>query len=317
MRPLTVSSLFALALAPLACGGPTPGPTASYTAEQLNAITGPIIDVDGPTPPATPLPVSPDEGGGAAEPPAPQPAGIRFIHASPDRGLASVSAFLDDSAVAAVQGIAYKSVAGYVEVTPGDHAVVLRRANAPAGAAPALSVRTDTLDPGARSTAIVYGLTTGTSRLALAAGVDLLGLPEEGKARVRFFHALVGVGAVDVCRPGAPARPAAANQPATPATPASAVFANVAYGAFGAVQGGAYADLPSGAPLVLQLRAQNARPCTGLVRGTVTITPPGASVVTAVAVGRVVGAPAVPRELLVCVDAPVSGAPSCRAVAMR
>jgi len=317
MRPLTPPSLLALALAPLACGGPTPGPTASYTAEQLNAITGPIIDVDGPTPPATPGPVSPDEGGGAAEPPPPQPSGLRLIHASPDRALASVSAFLDDSAVAAVQGLAYKAVAGYVEVTPGDHAVVLRRPNAPAGSAPALSVRTDTLDPGARSTAIVYGLAAGTSRLALATGVDLLGLPEEGKARVRFFHALVGLGAVDVCHPGTPARPAAANQPAQAATPASVVFANVAYGAFGVVQGGAYADLPSGAPVLLQLRAQNARPCTGLVRGAVTVTLPGASVVTAVAVGRVVGAPTVARELLVCVDAPVSGAPSCRAVAVR
>jgi hypothetical protein len=53
------------------------------------------------------------------------------------------------------------------------------------------------------------------------------------------------------------------------------------------------------------------------VRGTVTVTPPSASVVTTVAVGRVVGAPAVPRELLVCLDAPVSGAPSCAAVAIR
>jgi hypothetical protein len=318
MRSLTLAPLLALVLAPLGCGSPTPGPTASYSAEQLNAITGRIVDEDGPTPAATAAPMPSSDGGGEAEPPPPpQPAGLRVIHASPDRTLASVSAFLDDSAVAAVQGLAYKGVAGYVELTPGDHAVVLRRANAAAGAPPALSVRTDTLDPGERSTAIVYGVTVGTARLALAAGTDLLGLPEEGKARVRFFHALVGLGAVDLCLPGTAARPAAPNQPAVAATPASTLFANVAYGAFGSAQGGAYVDLPSGSPVVLQVRAQNARPCTGPVRGTVTVTPPSASVVTTVAVGRVVGAPAVPRELLVCLDAPVSGAPSCAAVAIR
>ncbi len=219
MRTLTLSPLVALALAPLACGGATPSARRRRTRPSSSTRSPGRSSTSTarrrPRPPA-PCRRTRGRGGRAA---AAAARGIRFIHASPDRGLASVSAFLDDSAVAAVQGLAYKAVAGYLEVTPGDHAVVLRRANAPAGAAPALSVRTDTLDPGARSTAIVYGLATGTPRLALAAGVDLLGLPEEGKARVRFFHALVGLGAVDVCRP--PRRPPAPPRPTSPRRPRS------------------------------------------------------------------------------------------------
>ena len=320
MRTLPPFAPTALALATLACGAAAPAPTASYSTEQLNAVAGRIADEEqgassgAVTPPAGPID---GPGGEPAEPPPPQPAGLRVIHASPDRTLASVSAFLDDSAVAAVQGLAYKNIAGYLELTPGAHGLVLRRPNAPAAAAPALSLRTDDLDAGGRYTAIVHGLAAGSPRIAVAVGTDSLTPPEEGKARVRFFHALAGLGAVDVCLPGRPARPAAPNQPAQAAVPASAVFANVAYGAFGSVQGGAYADVPAGAPVTLQVRAQNARPCAGLLRGTVTFTPPTASVLTAVAVGRAVGAPPVARELLVCTDGPVSGAPSCRATAIR
>lgn len=317
MRIQPLLPLLPLALA-AGCGGATPAPAPAYTAEQLNAIAGRLYDEDSnASAGAVPAPAPDDGGGGEAAPPPPQPAGIRVIHASPDRALGSVSAFLDDSAVAAVQGLAYKGIAGYLEVTPGAHGLALRRASAPAAAPPALSLRTDELDAAARYTAVVYGLAAGTPRLAVAVGTDMLGLPEEGKARVRFFHALVGVGAVDLCLAGRPARAAAPNQPAQAAVPASPVFANVVYGAFGAAQGGQYTDVAAGAPVTLQVRAQNARACTGALRGTVTLTPASASVVTAVAVGRAVGAPPVARELLVCADAPVSGAPSCAAVPIR
>jgi len=313
MHPLSGLSLLALVCG--ACGPFVPPPTAPYSADRLNAVTGRIVD-DEPATSGSAAPSGPSGEAGEAAPP-PAPAGLRVIHAAPDRALASVSAFVDDSAVAAVQGLAFKAVAGHLELTPGEHPLVLRRAADAATAAPALAIRTPALAAGTRYTAIVHGLATGTPRLAVAASADSPAEPEAGKARVRFFHALAGLGAVDLCLPARPARPAAANQPAAAAVPAAPVFANVAYGAFGSVQGSEFTEVVAGAPVALTIRAQNARPCTGAVRGTVTVTPASGAVLTAVAVGRVVGAPAVARELLVCTDAPLDGAPSCPATPIR
>jgi hypothetical protein len=237
------------------------------------------------------------------------------IHASPDRAAASVSVFLDDSTVAAVQAVRFKAIAGYLEVPSGEHRVSVRAARAPVGATPLVASPTPSLDPGARYTAIVHGLASTAPRLAIAVSTDTLMQPDAGKARVRFFHALVGLGAVDVCTVAQPARAAVAaapNRPAQPAraaVPAASVFTNVAYGAFGD-----YTEVLAGAPVTLQVRAQGAQPCAGAVRGTVTLTPADRAVVTAVAVGR---APAVARQLLVCGDAPVSGPPSCAALPIR
>jgi hypothetical protein len=314
MRPFPLSALTTLTLTSLACGGAATAPTSVYTAEQLNAVATHVPEEDGP--PSEPRAASSPSNDGSDVPP-PQPAGLRVLHASSDRSLASLSAFLDDSAVAAVEGLTYKSLAGYLELPPGPHGLLLRRANTPTNAPPVLSFRTDALDAAGRYTAVVHGLAAGTPRLAVTVSADFLAPPEEGKARLRFFHALVGLGAIDLCLPGTPARRATANQPAQPAVAPSPVFANVPYGAFGTAQGGTYTDVTAGAALTLQLRAQNARPCTGAVRGTVTFTPPSATILTAVVVGRVVGAPPVPRELLLCTDGPVSGAPSCQATPIR
>ncbi len=287
-----------LAVLPLvACGSSAPTFPVAYSAEQLNAASQrPLARDSFGGPPAreeaAPAPIE--------EPPAPPPApaALRVIHASPDRAAASVSVYLDGSEVAAMQGVAYRAIVGAVQVAPGAHPVSVRSTNA-AGTV-LLTAETPALTEGGRFTAIVHGLGAGAPRLALAASQDSTEAPDAGKARVRFFHALVGLGAVDVCTV------------ATPGHPAAAVFANVAFGAFGA-----YADVPAGAPIALQVRAQNARPCTGLVRGTARVTPADRGIVTAVAIGRVVGAPAAPRQLLVCDDARTDGAPSCATVAVQ
>ncbi len=104
------------------------------------------------------------------------------------------------------------------------------------------------------------------------------------------------------------------------AVPAAPVLQNVAYGAFASAehdgQQSHYVHVPAGAALTLQVRAHAARPCAGLLRGTVTLTPADQSVVTAVAVGRVT-APLAPRALLLCSDGTYEGAPSCTPVAIR
>jgi Domain of unknown function (DUF4397) len=306
-----------------ACGSAAPTFPAYYTADQLNAATLASLPHDSLGAPAhsdAPPPPSGEEG---TPTPEPSPAGLRVIHASPDRGAASVSVFVDGSEVAAVQSLAYRGIAGAVRLTPSTHPVIVR--SAAAGAATLLTVETPALSEGQRYTAIVHGLAAATPRLALAVSQDSETQPDAGKARVRFFHALAGLGTVDVCTAPVAARPAVAAaagrpaQAAVAASPAAAVFANVAYGAFSSAGESheAYVEVPSGAAITLQVRAQNARPCTGPVRGTVRVTPADRAVVTAVAVGRVVGTPAAPRQLLVCTDAPTDGAPTCTPVAIQ
>ncbi len=318
--PVLRVSIAALALS--ACGGSAPTFPAYYTADQLNAGAMRALPDDGfGAPPRTEEPVV--TGGETPPPPEPSPAGLRVIHASPDRAAASVSVFVDGSEVAAVQGIAYRSIAGAVRLTPQTHPMVVRAATG--NAAPFITADTPALAEAQRYTAVVHGLTAGAPRITATFSQDSEAQPDAGKARVRFFHALVGLGAVDVCtapvaaRPAQPAAAGRAAQPAVTAQPAAPVFANVAYGAFATASGSqdAYAEVPSGSQLTLQVRAQNARPCAGLVRGTVRVTPADRAVLTTVAIGRVVGAPAAPRQLLVCTDAPTDGAPSCTPVTIQ
>ncbi len=306
MRPApwtTVLRLTAALLPIAACGGSARPLQPVYSTEQLNAAAQRSLPDDD-LPARASSDASPAPTPEPAPAPEPEPAGLRVIHASPDRAAASVALFLDGSEVPAADGVAYRAITGAVRLTPGDHAYSLRGATG--ARAVLLSGQTGELTSGT-STAIVHGLATGPVRLAVAVSHDSPTQPDAGKASVRFFHALVGLGAVDVCTVAAPSRPT------------QAVFANVAYGAFASVgeNHDAYANVPSGAPLALQIRAQNARPCTGPVRGTVRLTPTDRSVVTAVAIGRVAGAPPAPRQLLVCTDAPVDGAPTCTPVAIQ
>ncbi len=292
-----------------------------YTAEELNGAARPGLpeqDPDSPTPVARPT-----YGQGGDSPAAPPPpASVRVIHASPDRAAASVDLYADDLATPIATAVAYRSIVGAVSVPPGEHTLHVRPAGAAATTPAALSATTPALEGAQRYTAIAHGLVGGAAphALAIAADADALAAPDAGTAHVRFFHAIVGLGAVDVCRPATPARPAAAGQPARPATPAAPVLVNVAYGAFASAdrdgQPSHYVPVPAGAPLTLQVRARAARPCAGLLRGTVTLTPADRSVVTAVAVGRVT-APLAPRALLLCSDGTYEGAPGCTPVAIR
>lgn len=312
-RVTGIGGVSAAALVAVTGCGETPIPQARYTPEQLNSSAVPNLADDGvqSAPRVEELPPP-------APPPAPPaPARVRVIHASPDRAAASVDVYLGDVATPAVSALAYKAIAGAVDAPAGAaHRVSLQRAGVAASAARVASAQTPEVESGAQYTAVAFGLATGAPALGVAVGRDETAEPEAGQARARFFHALVGLGAVDLCTAATPAVAARAGQAARPAQPPRAVFENVAFGTFSS----GYAAVPAGAPVALQVRLRasaSARACAGLVRGAVTLTPGDRAVVTAVAVGRAVGAPAVSRELLVCPDRVAEGAPTCATVAIR
>lgn len=318
-RPMVKGALvttWAVAMAAMGCSE-TPLPELRYTPEQLNAAStgsSPELDSYGPSAAATPAPyVAPP-----AEPTTPPPAvaSVRVIHASPDRAAASVDVYLDDIGTAGVSALAYKSISPALATPTGEHRVSLQRAGVASATPRVVSAQTPPLEGDAQYTAIAHGLTAGTPRLAVTVGRDDLTVPPAGTTRARFFHAITGLGAVDLCTAAIAARPAANGVAAAPARPATAVFENVAYGAFSS----AYANVPAAGVVTLQVRARAnaaARACAGVVRGTVSVTPPDQGVVTLVAVGRAVGAPAVARELLMCTDRVSEGAPRCAAIAIR
>ncbi|MEZ4408269.1 MAG: DUF4397 domain-containing protein [Polyangiales bacterium] len=298
-------ALVALPLVTLACGGsPPPTPRAVYTAEQLNAVAQPALPDD-----SLGAPMASAEAMPEAPPPPPPHATVRVIHAIP--AAPAVALYVDDATEPAVASLAFRAASPAVEVPTGDRAFKARREGAAADAAPLLTMNVPATEADGRYTVIAY------STSASAGAPDASLSPETGHARVRFFHALQGVAAVDVCVAAVPARPAAAGRPATPATPAVPVFTNVAYGHFSSVtvngEASPYASVPAGAEVTLQVRLHAARPCVGALRGTVRLTVPDQAVATAVATGRI--APRVAPELLVCPEG--AGATECSTVPVR
>jgi hypothetical protein len=235
---------------------------------------------------------------------------VRVIHASPDPSASTlaVDLFVERSATAALGSLAYRATSGYIDAPEGNLWVEVRRRDA-TSAPPALAAQAQTLQLGHKYTVIVYGTLARAQPMALASTEDFDTEPPAGHARLRLFHALVGVGAVDVC---------------TRDSPPVAVFSNAAYGRWGFTRPGAErydatVDVRAGSPLALDVRAYAESTCAGPLVGQFTITPPERSVLTLVAVGGEVSAssPAIPREVLLCTDAPRAGSPGCEAVSIR
>lgn len=235
-------------------------------------------------------------------PPPPAPAHVRVIHASPASAAATVAISVDNATPPAIPSLGYKASWGYENVPPGAHHVAIRPAAAAADSAPAVEGDTPALESDHYYTVIAHGLVGGTPALAITAAADDATAPDAGNARIRFYHALAGVAAADICVAGANARAAG--------TP---VFTNVAYGTWGtpAGEGAAapYARVAPGAAIRLQVRAQNARPCTGAVAGVINVPATAIAdrgVYTAIAVGNTARTGGAAKELLVLSDAPAT-----------
>lgn len=243
---------------------------------------------------------APTEGAELTPPPPrppPPPATIRVIHASPDPAAGTIR-FGVAGAEPSIVDLAYRSASAPVELAPGPTSLVVQGvASVETGEAPELLATEQDLASGVGSSAILHGLAGGEPALALAMIEDRTSPPTEGSSTLRFFHAVVGLAAVDVCAAGA--------SPRDPATP---IFAAVAPATLANVEGG-FAEVPGGAETVIQLRQQSDTACEGRVLGVARVTPAAGSTHTLVAVGRTTGAPRVDRELLVCTDGACAAVP--------
>jgi hypothetical protein len=250
-----------------------------------------------------------------AAPPAPQAVevSVRVLHAAANassKNLGVTYATGTDTLGGLAADLAFGAASGYTSATlsPGSTGI-------------GLSVRAEGLDPlsfagsvttGEPHTAIVVARPAGATQLQADVLHDAAQAPDAGKTRVRFFHAVLGWDAVDVCAPGEDARAAG--------TP---VFPDARYGRATGSQSSfdRYIDMPAGTG-TLQVRQANAEaPCSGRVVGAVDVAAPAGGTldgqnVTLVAVGRATGRPAVPRAVLLCLDSPAP-APSCTSLRMR
>jgi hypothetical protein len=243
----------------------------------------------------------------APPPAAPPPAAafVRVIHASPDTFAQTVQAYLDNGATPAVPDLTFKSAAGYTPIPAGVHSVQARVPGMSAATPAPINWNTPDLQPGRAYTIVAHGLASDLSgpQVTFSHDEDAMTAAPAGRANVRFFHALVGGGTVDVCLNGG--------------TPA---FAAVSYGTFANAAGvpGHYAGVaPGTVSVAFRGSAAGRPPCTGRVVGTVDVPLVDGSTVTLVAVGRLARPPlAVAPEVLVCTD----GAPQpsrCSPLAVR
>jgi hypothetical protein len=225
-------------------------------------------------------------------PPPPPPAFVRVIHASPDSFAQTVVAFLDNGVEPAIPALQFRSGFGYLPIPPGTHTVQARLPGMAANTPPPVNWTMPDIQSGRPYTIIAHGLASDLSgpQITFAHEPDELAGSAPGQTRLRFFHALVGGGTVDVCIGGT--------------TPA---FAGVSYGTFGTAYGvpGHYAGSQAG-DLRLTFRATPTRagqPCGGRVVGSVPLTLGSGASVLLVATGRLQrGGGGVAPEVLVCID---------------
>lgn len=262
-------ALALLAVLSLACGSP------SEEATELEASTGD----EEPLPPP---------------PPPPPPAHVRVIHAAFDPLAAAVGVAFDGE-TPSVTELAYQRASAYVEVPPGMHAVSLIGADGSeilAWTAPEMTEDS--------FTTIVLS-SVEIMPVVFSVSGDTNEPPAGNAAALRVFHALDGMGSVDVCIAGESAR-----------ADGVLIFGGLEANSFAGEEGARYAELPASGETTLQFRAAGARTCHGRVLGVARFTPIAGSRYTVIAVGRDTR-PRIDRELLICADPPATDV-SCAAV---
>ncbi len=242
-------------------------------------------------------PAEPDTSGAEEPPPPPPPpppAHVRVIHAAFDPLAAAVGVGFDGEAPVITE-LAYQRASDYVELAPGMHAVSLIGADGSeilAWSAPEMAEE---------SFSTIVLSSAEVMPVAFSFAGDVVDAPAENAAALRVFHALDGLGSVDVCIAGESAR-----------ADGILIFGGLAPNSFAGEEGARYAEVPAAGETTIQLRAANARACHGRVQGVARFSPIAGNRYTLVAVGRD-ARPRIDRELLICADPPASNT-SCAAV---
>ena len=243
-----------------ACGGSRPPPASTTADTETTAAEEPDV---------APIAAAPE-------------AHVRLVHAAIESRDQAVSLAADGTSTAPA---GYQFASAYLSLSPGEHAISARANDAE------LIGASFSLEEGS-ATIIAYS--TGDFPVALVLAADVPADAPVNMAQIRFFHAVVGQGAIDVCTP-----------PATGRGDGTAILANVAPGSL-AASDGSYVTVPGGSEIALQIRAQNTTPCHGRPIGTVHgFAPAGSSNYTLILVGRS-GRRRVAPELLFCADPPAS-----------
>jgi Domain of unknown function (DUF4397) len=222
-------------------------------------------------------------------PPPPPGALVRVIHASPEQFAQIVAAYTDNGQVPVIPELHFGAAEGYLPVPAGVHSVQARVPGMPPTGPAPVNWNTPDMAAGHVYTIIAHGLVSDLSgpQLTFAHEEDELAVSTPGRTRLRFFHALVGGGNVDVCLNGA--------------TPA---FTAAAYGAFANAAGvpGHYAASQPGA-VTVTFRAANPAACTGRIVGSVPLQLVDGVSVLLVATGRIArGQTGVAPQVLLCPD---------------
>lgn len=249
-------ALLAVVLALAACGGRPP--PASHTEPSPSDTTETVT---------------------AVAPPPPPEARIRLIHAAVTSNAQSVSLVADGGPSTAPTG--YEFASAYLALTPGEHSLSARANDAE------LIGASFTFAEGS-STIVAYS--TRDFPVALSHLEDASATAPENMAQVRFVHALVGQGAIDLCTP-----------PPTGRGDGTPILASLAPG----TPSDGYLTVSAGVPLTIQLRIQNAHPCHGRTLGVASaFTPASEANYTIVFVGQTGRQHHVSSELLFCADPP-------------
>jgi hypothetical protein len=228
----------------------------------------------------------------------PEPAHVRVLHASADPHARMLSVFVDGSAGALLRSVDFESQISYADVPSNTRTLTFRRDRSEATL---LDVAVQGMEPGHFYTAILYGSAVGSPMLAANVHEDVPVASREYRNTLRFFNAMVGAPALDVCRVR---NPDDDRQP---------ILINAAFGHWGIRQVGLGADSVAAMPeavevvsngrVTFEIRAAGRGTCAGSVLGAVHFVASSRLNGTMIAVGRFHGRGVAP-QMFMCADAP-------------
>lgn len=260
----------------LGCGGSTPEPTPA-TSRPTPATAGP----------ATAAPEPHDLFGDTR-------ANVRFLHLASASAEVALEGFTGtDTSTPAFPRLPFKSAAPYQSAALGDEGLaLLARGQGLTEASSAAHAAPDTYH-----TVVVLNAADDPAKLQIATVPDDAPRAQGEAVMVRFFHAILGTGPIDVCVPGE-----------GPRAPAVSLFPAVEYGTFRPAL-----QLPGALPVRVSLRRASEAECSGRLVGAIDLSAPdGVSFagqnLTIYALGRTSGRPEVDPEAAISIDQPPQSA---------